>query len=261
MKSVIIRGAISHVNKPTNHLLTVVRTLRQWFKDELIICTWDHEDEKISSDVRKYVDKIVLLKDVGSGPVQNIKRQLYSFLVGCQQSSGNEILMTRSDILFHSNIFDHVNKFPQYNDTLRFVNNKIIVGNIMSINPHSNECPNTFRVSDWFHCGQRDDIEKLVSGFEFILDADEIRLQELFNQGKTCTEKLWMLSILKAYFNKGLYDSSDIDEYCWDFIVNNFVVLNSITTLNTHNLNYPNQSQNMPCYITEENYINQYNSL
>jgi hypothetical protein len=261
MKSIIIRGAISHPNKPHNHILDVVRTIRQWFDEELIICTWKHEAEKIPIKANEYIDKVIFITDPGAGPVQNIKRQMYSFLAGLQQSLGETLLVTRSDILFHENIFNHIDKYPNYNSTLRFVDDKIVVGNIMSINPNSNENPNTYRVSDWFHCGKRNDIEKLISGFEFILDSNETKLQQLFSTGKMCTEKLWMLSILHAYFNTDLYDSSDIDPLCWQFILNNFIVLNSISTLNTYNLNYPNQPQNMYCYITEEEYSRQYNLL
>jgi hypothetical protein len=262
MKSIIIRGAISHQNKPTNHLLNVVRTIRQWFNEELIICTWESELDKIPSSVQDFVNNIVYIKDPGPGPIQNIVRQLYSFQEGLKNSSGEDLLVTRSDVLFNRNIFLALdNQYKKHNSTLKFTDNKIIIGNIMSINPNSSEQPNTFRLSDWFHCGCRTDIEKLVSGFEFVLDADKNKLQQLFSQDKICTEKLWLLSILHAHFNCDLYDSTEIDNLCWDFIINNFVILNSITTLNTYNLNYPRQPQNMYCYITEEEYIRQYNLL
>ena len=262
MKSIIIRGAISHQNKPNNHLVNVVRTIRQWFDDELIICTWKHEENKIPATIQKLVNNIVFIEDPGPGPIQNIIRQLYSFQEGLKHSSGDVVLVTRSDIVFNQNVFLFLNnQYKKHNLNLKFVDNKILIGNIMSINPNSNEQPNTFRLSDWFHCGYKTDIEKLISGLEIVVNADAVKLQQLFNNDKMCTEKLWLLSLLNKYFGCNLYDSTKIDHLFWDFILNNFVILNSITTLNTHNLNYPLQPQNMPCYLTEEDYIQHYNVL
>ena len=65
MKSIIIRGAISHPNKPHNHILDVVRTIRQWFDEELIICTWKHEAEKIPIKANEYIDKVVFILILG----------------------------------------------------------------------------------------------------------------------------------------------------------------------------------------------------
>lgn len=257
-RSVVIRGSISHQIKPTNHIEKTIDSIRSWFDGEIVICTWT-EQESFLDRVRDKVDKIVLSYDPGPGPIQNILRQIVSFKEGVEACSGEEILVTRPDITFSKNVFDFLGKYPNRSEYLRFTDQKILVGNVMTINPDSFEIPNTFRVSDWFHCGKRSDIEKLYSGLNLVWGLDRKKLETV----QTCTEKMWLLSILKenCLSKIDLYDSGSVDQFSWDAIMNNFIVLNSYSTLGTYNYNYPNQQENMYCYLTEQQYIERHESL
>ena len=256
-RSVVIRGSIAHDIKPNSHILKSIKSIRSWFDGEIVVSTWI-EQKQFAEEIKEYVDKIVFLYDPGPGPVQNIVRQITSFKEGVNASSGEEILVTRSDVSFDKNVFDFLGKFKNKTEDYRVFEEKVLVGNIMTINPDSFEIPNTFRVSDWFHCGKRKDIEQIYSGLDFIKYTDKTKLDKI----KTCTEKLWFLSILKSkYPEVDIYDSSNIDNFAWEAIVNNFMVLNSTSTLKTYNYNYPNQPENLNCYLTEEQYINYYNCL
>lgn len=257
-RSVVIRGSVAHQIKPENHIEKTVDSIRSWFDGELVVCTWT-EQEKFLSGIKDKVDKIVLSYDPGPGPVQNIIRQMTSFKEGVEACSGEEILVTRPDITFSKDIFQFLGEYENTSQHLRFAEKKILVGNVMTINPDSFEIPNTFRISDWFHCGKRSDIEKMYSGIDLVWGMDRKKLETV----KTCTEKLWILSVLKqnCISQIDLYDSSSIDEFAWEAIMNNFIVLNSYSTLGTYNYNYPNQQENMYCYLTEQQYKERYNSL
>lgn len=257
-RSVVIRGSVAHQIKPGNHIEKTVDSIRSWFDGEIVVCTWT-EQEKFLSGVKDKVDKIVLSYDPGPGPVQNIIRQMVSFKEGVEACSGEEILVTRPDITFSKNVFEFLGKYQHKSDYLTFVDEKILVGNVMTINPDSFEIPNTFRISDWFHCGKRSDIEKMYSGLDLVWGMDRKKVETI----KTCTEKLWLLSVLKVNSlpQTDLYDSSSIDQFSWDAIMNNFIVLNSYSTLGTYNYNYPNQQENMYCYLTEQQYEERYSSL
>ena len=69
---------------------------------------------------------------------------------------------------------------------------------MMSIDPSSQEVPNTFRLSDWFQVGLREDIENWGRIKNTISNMD------LSNSG--CTEKIWMTAVLKKnnYKNNSL---------------------------------------------------------
>lgn len=256
-RSVVIRGSITHPIKPNNHIKKTIDSIRSWFDGEIVISTWPEQEQYIK-EVENIVDKIVYVYDPGPGPIQNITRQILSFKEGVENCSGDEILVTRPDMIFSKNIFDFIGKFKNNNQILKFVDEKIVVGNIMTINPDSFEIPNTFRVSDWFHCGKRNDIKKLYSGLDKVWSVDRQKIKNI----PTCTEKMWILSILSACFpNIDILNSDNIDEYSWDVIVNNFAVFNSISTLGTYNFNYPDQPENMYCYMTEEQYKLRHDSI
>lgn len=244
MRSVVIRGSIN------NSLSSVVQSIRNWFDEQLVICTWKQEENKINSEIESQVNKVVFIDDPGPGPIQNIKRQLLSFQEGFNNSSGNEILITRSDMLFSKDIFSFLQKSEIPGDTFCFVKDKIIIGNIMTIKPESNEIPNTFRISDWFHCSTRESLESLVCGIDLVFGADSNLIQKY----KLCTEKLWIQSVLSKKFGFDLYNSENYDKHFWSVLVNNFQLYNSSSTLGTSNFKYWNQPENLPCYVTEADY-------
>jgi hypothetical protein len=78
-----------------------------------------------------------------------------------------------------------------------------------------------------------------------------------------CTESLWFLSVLKNKFGKliDIYDSSNINNLAWEAIVNNFIVMDTRTSLNAENLNWKFLPEYGSCYFSESLYEQLYESI
>ena len=98
-------------------------------------------------------------------------------------------MVTRTDFIHKKNIFHHLNDNPLQQNQFKIFKKKLLIGNMMSIDPSSQEVPNTFRLSDWFQVGLREDIENWGRIKNTISNMD------LSNSG--CTEKIWMTAVLK----------------------------------------------------------------
>lgn len=261
MKSIVIRGSICFDSHNQNYLQEVINSIRSWFKDEIIISTWKNQEEHLYS-ICGY-DKIILSEDPGPGPIQHIKRQITSYKNGIAVCEGDEIMVIRSDIKINTDPFNFLFKFNKKpNDNLNIFKKKIIIFNMMSIIPESFECPNTFRLCDWLHVGDKEDI-KLFG--EVLSDLNQLDLQILnvsYSLSNTCTEKLWLMLVLKNKIkDTDIFDTKSIDKYCWDFIINNFIILNTKSTLNAMNLNWQFQPENLNCYITQQLYEQKYSQM
>jgi hypothetical protein len=251
-KSVVIRGAIKFPTHPISYIDEVVSSIRSWFDGELIISTWEDQREYLTNI--SGVDKIVYTKDPKEGPIQQWKRQAVSYRNGFLASSGDVVMVTRSDICHYKDPFSYLNKFRlKCNDDLNLFNHKLIVSNMMSIRPNSYEYPNTFRISDWFQIGYRADID-IWSNILHIID--EIDPEFGYVQ---CTEKLWLLSALKSKYEIDLKDSTNVDHLNFSAILNNFIILNTRSTLGAYNKNWEFQPEDLPCYITESDFVGAYN--
>ena len=143
--SVVIRGKIFP------HTQETINSIRAWFDGEIILSTWkDQEIEKITG-----YSKVVLSPDPGAGPVQQMKRQLVSYKNGLQESTGEVVLVTRSDMVHYKNPFDYFGKLQNKNEIFRIFEERVIIGNMMTIHPERN-CPGEtneqryFRLNDWF---------------------------------------------------------------------------------------------------------------
>jgi hypothetical protein len=248
-KSVVVRGSLSYERHPQNFINEIVESIREWFPDELIISTWEGQEKYLDNNLP--IDKIVLTKDPGPGPVQQWKRQAISYQQGIEASSGDLIMVTRSDIVHKKDLFQYLNLYPNYTDDLKVFSKKLIVANMMTIRPDSDEYPNCFRVSDWVQVGNREDIFIWSNILQSILELDETKLTSM-----NCTETLWFLSVLKNKFGDliDIYDSSNINYLAWEAIVNNFIVLDTRTTMESWNRNWDFQPEYCPCYLNEEIY-------
>lgn len=255
-QSIVIRGSLCYPHHPINFIDTVVGEIRKWFHGEIIISTWNGQEQYISENLP--INKLVLTIDPGPGPIQHLKRQVLSYMNGLEQASGQEILVTRSDIVLTRNLFNLRNQFEKNTNQLKVFKNKLLIPNIMTINPDSNEMPNTFRVCDWLQVGDKEDLKTWANILE---EIDNVDLDKL-HKSSCCTETFWFLSVLKSqYPYVNIYDSSSINHLAWDALLNNFVVMNMHSSMNAMNMNWTNQQENFYCYVTESTYQAKYIEL
>ena len=255
IKSVVFRGSIVYAGPliynnygTENFLKNTIVKLRKWFDGEVIVSTWKGEEEHLHGI--DGIDKIVYTDDPGPGPVQHIKRQVLSYINGVKESSGDEILVSRTDISYDEDIFKYLNTLKQNDNSFKVFDERIITGNMMTIFPdNGTEEPSHFRVCDWFQLGNRNDILKWGDIYEMITDVKGI-----------CTEQIWSLSVLKKNYDDkiNINDISNINQYGWDYILNNFRILNMKSTLKSYNNNWSFQPEFLQCYLTEDMYNKKY---
>ena len=258
-KSIVLRGSISYDKHPHNFLENIVKSIRSWFDDEIIISTWKGEENKISSSLE--VDKVIFTEDPGPGPIQNWKRQVVSALEGFKNSTGDLVMISRPDIIFKKDVFQYVDLYPKSNDTFKIFDHKLVVSNMMTLRPDGDVDPKYFRVSDWMHVGYRNDIFKMINVLEQTEKYDYSK-----HDSKSigdCTEVSWFLSALKNNLGDiiDIYNCDNIKEYAWDAIMNNFVVLDMRTTMGAYNMNWDFQPEYCPCYFNEVLYQDLYNRI
>lgn len=255
-KSVVVRGSIAYDKHPENFLDSVVNSIRSWFSEELILSTWEGQEKYLKSD--HGFDKVVFTPDPGPGPIQHWKRQVISYQKGLEVSEGDLVMVTRSDIIHNADLFPYIDTFENSTDDLKVFDKKIIVSNMMTIRPDSDEYPNCFRVCDWIQLGHRSDIQKWADVLKSVDSLDTSKLNNL-----NCTETLWFLSVLKNKFGEmiDIYDSSNINHLAWEAIANNFVILDTKTTMKAVNMNWEFQPEYCPCYLSESVYKELYNQL
>jgi hypothetical protein len=247
--SVIFRGSLVYDKHPKNYLKESIKILREWFDGEVIVSTWKHQEKHLIGI--DGIDKIVLSEDPREGPIQQLKRQIISYEKGLDVASGNLILVTRTDFIHRKNIFEYHNSLPKFDEKFKILKEKLLIGNMMSINPVSNELPNTFRLCDWFQLGNSEDINNWGRVYQTMINS---------NIDYNCTEKNWFVYFLLKNNVKNIENNTyEIDSFYWDYILSNFVIKNTITTLNSHNMNWSFQPEKLDCYLTEEIYNNKYN--
>lgn len=145
----------------------VCESIREYFPEcEIVLSTW----EGSSIEGLKY-DKVVFSKDPGSTQrvenqkiLMNANRQYISSKNGIAVGSRKFIIKTRSDIVFkNNNLLERLEKLTIYNQKDKeysFLQNRIIVTNVTSVNPHKNlQMP--FHLCDWFYAGLAEDIKNL----------------------------------------------------------------------------------------------------
>lgn len=248
-KSVIIRGKIFPYTQQT------IDSIRTWFDGELIISTWTTENISVLNGY----DILVSVDDPGPGPVQQMKRQLVSYKNGIDASSGEIALVTRSDMLHYKDIFQYFGALKNKNEIFKIFDERLIIGNMMSIHPDrgcpgENDSERYFRLNDWFQLGLKNDLSKWCN----ILDVVEQNIS-----ANICTEQFWFAGCLKKYFNNSM-DLSNLKfykEFLWLSILNNFRILNTKSTLRSINKSWEFQSENIICYLMEEEYNKKFTEI
>ena len=185
-----------------------------------------------------------------------MKRQIVSYKNGLESANGEVILVTRSDMVHYTDPFYFFGKLQNKNEIFRIFEERIVIGNMMTIHPDRN-CPGEtneqryFRMNDWFQVGLKIDLEKWCN----VLDIVEQNLS-----ANICTEQFWFAGCLKKYFDDSI-DLNNLQKYknfLWLSIVNNFRVLNTKSTLKAVNKNWENQPENLICYLMEHEYNNKF---
>lgn len=245
-KSIIIRGKIFP------HTQETISSIRTWFDGEIILSTWIDQD---ISNLNGY-DVLINTQDPGPGPIQQMKRQIVSYQEGLRACSGELLLVTRSDMVHYKDPFEHFGQLKNKNEVFRVFEERVIIGNMMSIHPERN-CPGEhehqryFRLNDWFQIGLKKDLEKWSS----VLETVEQNIN-----ANICTEQFWFAGCLKKHFDSSidLYNLRLYKEFLWLAILNNFRILNTKSTLKSINKNWEFQPENLICYLMEEEYNKKY---
>jgi hypothetical protein len=260
MRSVVIRGSIAFDKRPDVYIQQVVDSIRSWHTGELVLSTWSNQQHAIQGLYG--IDKVVCSDDPGEGPIQQFLRQAQSYYYGVMHCAGSEILVTRTDIMHFRDLFELRNTYPRKtNANISAFTEKLLIGNMMTIKPGSEIDISTYRANDWFQVGIREDILKWASVFEDIKHLDINRIHELRNSGSICTENLWFKMLLKKYVNPNIDITEWPDHIALNALIDNFEVMNTITTARAINLNWTFQPQRLGCYLSEEEYRDAYNTL
>lgn len=254
-RSVVLRGSLFFPKRPGHYTQNVIDSIRSWHNGELIVSTWHDQIEQARSLYG--IDKLVVSPDPGDGPLQQMQRQLNSYRAGVSAATGEQILVTRTDIVHFRNLFEFIGKDLE-RSTVNFgsFRQKLVIGNIMTIAPGSSEKINTFRACDWYQCGWAEDIHRWCSIHEELAAIPKQVLDAAWSREDICTEKLWFSLVLQKYARKDFdwQNTSQYDAFAWHALVDNFTVLDSISTARTLNLNWAFQPQRLACYVTEKQF-------
>ena len=241
-KSIVVRGKIFE------HTQKTVDSIRSWFDGEIILSTWNNQSININN-----IDKLILSNDPGPGPVQQASRQYHSYKAGLDATSNELVMVTRSDIVHNKDLFPYYCTHNEYDEKFKIFNNRLVVSNMMTINPEKShdhiptEKDKYFRICDWFQVGTKSDLNKWINVSNIF---------EQYKDSNLCTEQLWMCGFIKNnHFSN--FDLNEMMKYkflFWDYMLNNFRIIDMKTTGMAINLNWQNQPENLGCYLMESDY-------
>lgn len=254
MNTILYRGSISFDRRPINFMDESLKSIREWFDGEIIVSTWKGQEHLITD--KNLINKLIVDDDPGSGPMQSFKRQAKSFLNGIDACNGDIIAVLRPDMIFTKDMFQALPEpKTKNNGQYQILNNRITVGNMMTIHPEAYEANKNFRISDWVHIGKKEDLKKWCDIIDIIESEDY--------DGIGGTEQAWAFSVIKKhlYPNLTVKEIGELHDHYWNFLLNNFTVLNTISTLGLINKNWDFQPEFHPLYLTEETYNKKYNEL
>lgn len=261
-QSIILRGSLSFPKRPGHYVQNVVDSIRSWFTGEIIVSTW--HDQMNDAQQLIGVNKVVVSPDPGDGPLQQMQRQLNSYWAGVQACSGDQVMVTRTDILHFRDLFEFIDRYPKTSSfSTKCFDKKLVIGNIMTIDPQAPDNVRTFRACDWFQVGTRKDIEKWCSIIEELAAIPRTELDQAWEQNRICTEKLWFCLVMNKFSNYKIdWRNTESQDYlAWPALIDNFVILDQISQARSINLNWAFQPQRMPLYVTNQSYLTKYNVL
>ena len=257
-KTIVFRGSICSDRYKNNFLKDIVFELRKWFSGEVIVSTW-YGQEEYASRING-VDKFIYNVDPGQGLIAHNRRQHISFRQGVKESNGDLIFVTRTDCLITKDPFSLMDMNYCSDDRFRFVESRMVAGNMMTFTP--NFCNSSkekwegyFRLGDWFHMGYRNDILKWGDVLEFSEKINtSIEGKQIPNRS---VEQLWLMTAINKYSKDKIdmqsYENLSKDD-AWAGILNNFRVVNIRSNAGIYNMNWAQQSEFHPLYMTEHEY-------
>jgi len=153
--SVVVQGPISEY---TGKTLQSVRKILPGA--ELILSTWK------GSDIKNLDYDIAVLSDdpggyefcLDCGQLYNVNRLIVSTFEGIKRAKKPYILKLRSDMELHSSTFLNFFGSCPTKTEYSFLNQKILIGNIYTRNPHFSEKKILFHIGDFFYFGQKEDL-------------------------------------------------------------------------------------------------------
>lgn len=251
-KSIVIRGSIIYDRRQDNSLDFILTTIRSWFDGEIVLSTWKGQEKFVSKKSYDLIDRFVYSEDPGeinNHKLKHFKRQVLSYYNGFYESTGDLVLVTRPDLLFKSDLFHNIDLYQSSTEELKVFDKKLLISNMMTIRPDSDEIPNCFRVCDWFQLGYRNDIEKWANILDIAMNLNVDKMTDA-----NCTESIWFLSVLNKKFGDviDIYNpSDDIKQFAWQSTLNNFIVMDTRTSLNVENINWQFLPEHGSCYFSE----------
>ena len=257
-KTVILQGSV----KNKEQVQKCINSIRLWHTEKIIISTWRGEEADFYG-----IDDVIFCEDPGPGPFNglhpveqhcNLKRQIFGFREALNKLDTDEIVFkVRNDCISTKNVFN-IFESKKCNGSLSLFDNKIFVSNIMTINPFAPSEPKPgFRISDWLYIGFKRDLEKMCNIYEDIDKTD-------YSDTLLGTEHILSYNLLKKYKfeNLTLGEFSDLKNLSWKYILDNFVVLNTNSTLGVKNIGkWKDREETFYCYVTEEEYNEMYNVM
>ncbi len=253
MNTIILQGSIAKIDQ----VQKCINSIRIWFDGKIILSFWNDE-LNLLQNLFDY-DEAVALQDPGAGPFNglypveqhcNLKRQIFGLNGALQKCENGLVLKIRNDCLLTKNIFK-IFQSKKCSGNLCIFKNKIMVGNLMTINPDTLlEKDPFFRISDWFYLGNKNDLLKICQIY------DEIEKEDYSNTFFG-TEHILAFNLIKYFILKDLKieDLRNISHLSWDYIINNFIVVDTFSTAGIKNIGkWSNQPEYLSCYLTEKQY-------
>ncbi len=248
--SVVIQGPLRPETRQC--ILSVRRTLP---KSEIIVSTWEKSDFSILDGL----DGFTLLKNVDPNPdgktyfndiaesaTFNLNRQIVSSYNGICAATRKYVLRMRADIdLQSSDFLNFWDQFPCRDEKYAFFKHKIIVPNMVSINPNFSRGYFQIQISDWMQFGLKSDMVELYNldlmseyDMDFYIHNPEYKLAPHLIDGDAHCKWRWgseqyiFISNVKKHLPNLNYPhrkavTSDIINAEKRFYINNFIVLDS----------------------------------
>ena len=234
--SIIVQGPIYK-----EYINDVLKSLIKLFpKAEIILSTWQGADIP-----RNLPKKIIIIKSnvpnkikVSSNPniYDSFSPQIVSTLAGLKLATKKYALKIRSDsYLNNKSWLSDFNKYNKYNNNYHFLNNRVMVSNIFSVNPRKFPLP--FHPCDWFFFGLKVDLVKIFN--QPVMKISEAnwfkgkkRPPYIFNWNSRYRneQKIWVGAIKKklvlnfnyqTHFSKSIVNKSEM------ILVNNLLIIDA----------------------------------
>lgn len=261
--SIVVQGPVlkdSALNITSETTAMVCYRLKHLFpKAELILSTW----EGTAVENIPY-DKVIYNKDPGATwfnyenytLLNNCNRLIVSTHAGIKAATRKYVLKVRSDLFLVSKSFlNYFYQFPLFNESSRFVKNRILAFSIYTTRGHKNSLftmQRPFHISDWAYFGYKEDLLDL---YDIPLTEEPEFSQWFLTRCKPFFDiephRLWKMppeqyvtsSFLKKHIPLSLEHTADTsnDNMAWSeqLLVNNFLVLDQ-TQFSLISLKYVN---------------------